>query len=296
MTRSTWVLVAILLALVLAVVLVLQQPGEQSASPEEGDMLVTYDSAAIDRLDIASPAGSITIEKEGSTWMLTAPLRAVAASKSVLSAIGKARSLRMKSLVSSNPQKQGMFQVDSAGTLVRLYEKGTERAAFRVGKPGTTYTETYVRREGDNGVYLTDGMIGQTFSHTPRDWRDKAILSLTPETIRTVRFHYGDTTFTLSMQDSIWRVDGQPATEYVVRGFLSALASLQCDEFVDTTLSVIPPVVGMLDVDGVQVGFHRNPGGNMLTVITSRSMQVYEVYPWRAEQVLKRKKDFIAQP
>jgi hypothetical protein len=293
MRRSTWILLGILAILILAAVLVLQQPGEQSASSDEAEMLVSYDSAAIDRIDILSRGSAVTLEKQGSAWMLTAPIRATAESKGVQSALGTGKSLKISSLVSSNPQKQGLFQVDSTGTLVRLYEKGTERAAFRIGKPGPTYTETYVRREGSTDVYLTNAMVAGAFNRQARDWRDKAILSLAQESIRTVRFHYGDTTFTLSLQDTLWRVDGEPASDYVVRGFLASLATLQCDEFNDSGLTSMPPVVGMLDVDGVQVGFHRTPDAPMLTVITSRTPQIFEVYPWRAEQVLKRKKDFL---
>jgi len=294
MKRSTWILIGILAILIIAVMLVLRQPGERSASVDEGAMLVSYDSAAIDRMDIVTNGARISLEKQGSGWMITAPIRAIADNKSVQNAIGTGKSLRISSLVSSNPQKQGMFQVDSAGTLVRVFEKGAERAAFRIGKPGATYTDTYIRREGSNDVCLTNAMVGSAFNRQVRDWRDKAILSLQPETIRSVRFHYGgDTTFTLSLQDSMWRVDGQPASEYVVRGFLASLASLQCDEFVDTALTTIPPVTGMLDVDGTQVGFHGKPDASMLVVITSRSPQVYQVYRWRAEQLLKRVKDFV---
>ena len=293
MTRTTWILVAILLALIGVAVLVLQQPGEQSVSSQEGEFLATYDSAAIDRMDIVLRAESITLQKEGTAWMLTSPLRAPADARSIANAIGKGKSTRLSGLISSNPEKQSLFQVDSSGTLVRMYEKGTERAAFRIGKPGPGYTDTYVRREGAIGVYLADGMLTQIFGKPSRDWRDKAILSITPEAVRSVRFHYGDTTFSLQAQDSLWSVDGVPATEHVVRSFLSALSALQADEFVDTALTGIPPLVGMLDVDGTQLGFHRVPGDNMMTVITSRTTQVYRIYSWRGDQVLKRKNDFI---
>lgn len=296
MTRTTWILVAILLVLAGAAVLVLQQPGELSVSSREGEVLAAYDSAAIDRMDIVTRTESISLQKEGSVWMLTAPLRAPADARSIQSAIGQGKTVRLSSLISSNPEKQALFQVDSTGTLIRMYEKGMERAAFRIGKPGPGYTDTYVRREGDAGVYLASGMLAQFFGKSSRDWRDKAILSLTPETIRSVRFHYGDTTFTLQAQDSLWSVDGVPAAEHTVRSFLSSLAAFQADEFVDTALTGIPPLVGMLDVDGTQLGFHRVPGDNMLTVITSRTTQVYRIYAWRADQVLKRKHDFITGP
>jgi len=294
MTRTTWILVAILLVLAGAVVLVLQQPGEQSVSSQDGDVLAAYDSAAIDRMDIITRTETISLQKEGSVWMLTAPLRAPADPRSVHSAIGQGKSIRLSSLISSNPEKQGLFQVDSSGTLVRIYERGTERAAFRIGKPGPAYTDTYVRREGDAGVYLATGMLAQFFGKPSRDWRDKAIFSSTPEAIRSVRFHYGDTSFTLQAQDSLWLVDGVPAAEHTVRSFLSSLGAFQADEFVDTALTGIPPLVGVLDVDGTQLGFHRVPGDNMITVITSRTTQVYRIYSWRADQLLKRKTDFVS--
>ncbi len=294
MTRSTWILVVILLLLVVAVVVVLRLPGEYSVSPGEGDLLFTYDSVSVDRIDIVAPTGNIELRKEGSGWMLTAPLRAPADIRGVEAAVGKGKSIKLSSLISSNPQKQELFQVDSTGTLVRIYGAGAERAAFWIGKPGSPATDTYVRREGDTDVFLAEGMLGHFFSKPVRDWRDKAILSLTPEAIHSVRFHYGDTTFTLSMQDTVWRVDDAPVKDDVVRSFLSSLATLQCDEFIDTPLPAIPPLLGVLDVDGVQLGFHLTPGNTMVTVITSRNTQVYEMYTWRAEQVLKRKKDFVA--
>jgi hypothetical protein len=107
-----------------------------------------------------------------------------------------------------------------------------------------------------------------------------------------VQFHYGDTTFTLSKTESTWTVDGEPAADAAVRGFLAALASLQCDDFIDTALAAMPPLVGLLDVNGTQVRFHQKPGESVLTVIASNGMQVYTIARWKADQVLKRRADF----
>jgi hypothetical protein len=293
MTRTTWFLAGILVVLVAATLWVMQRPGEQSTSSDGGNVLVRYDSASVDRMDILLPSGMVTLVREGDRWMLIAPLRAPADQHAVRAAIGQGTSLRLKALVSSNPAKQHLFQLDSTSTLVRFSAKGSEVAAFRTGKPGPTYTETYVRKEGSQDVYLTDGMLSVVFAKPPRDWRNKAILDLRAEDIHSVAFHYGDTTFTLSKTDSSWVVDGEPATEYAVRGFLASLASLQCDDFIDTALTSIPPLVGMLDMNGMQVGFHQKPGDPMLTVITSTTTQIYAVYGWRGEQVLKRRADFL---
>jgi hypothetical protein len=293
MTRTTWFLAGILVALIAATVWVMQRPGEQSGSADDGNVLVRYDSASVDRMDILMPSGMVTLAREGDRWMITAPLRAAADQHAVNLAIGQGTALKLKALVSANPAKQQVFQLDSSSVLVRVFAKGSEVAAFHVGKPGTTYTETYIRREGSKEVFLTEGMLSAVFAKPARDWRNKAILGLHPEDIHSVVFHYGDTTFTLSRSDSTWKVDGMPATEYAVRGFLASLASLQCDDFIDTALTAIPPLAGMLEVNGTQVGFHQKPGDPMLTVITSASTQYYTMYGWRGEQVLKRKKDFV---
>lgn len=295
MTRTTWTLAGILVILVAATMWVMQRPGEQSASSDDSGVLVSYDSAAVDRMDILMPSGTVSLVREGDRWMLTTPLRATADPHAVNAAIGQGRNLKLKTLISSNPAKQQLFQVDSTATLVRISTQGTEAAAVRIGKPSPTYTETYVRKEGSNDVYIVEGMLGAVFGRSARDWRNKAILGLRSEDIRTVRFLYGDTTFTLSRADSIWMVDGDPVSAYTMRGFLASLSSLQCDDFVDTTVATMPPLAGMIEVNGTQVRFHQRPGDQMLTVLASNSTQVFSMYAWRGEQVLKRKPAFLAQ-
>lgn len=292
MTRSTGFLLAILAILVGATVWVMQRPGEQSSPAENAEVLVSYDSAAVDRLEIILPSGPVALAREGDIWSLSAPLRARADQRLVAAAIGQGASLTRKTLVSSNPAKQQLFQVDSSSALVRVFAKGAEVGAFRIGKPGPTYTETYVRKEGSNDVYLTDGMLSMVFAKPARDWRNKSLLSFRPEDVQTVQFHFGDTTFALTRTDSTWSVDGAPASEYIVRGFLASLTSMQCDDFIDSTVTAMPPREGMLEVNGIQIAFHRKPGDAMYTVVASNGLQVYTMYAWRAEQVLKRKKDF----
>lgn len=295
MKRSNYVLIGILIVLIAAAFLVLQQPGEVSTTDTGGEHLVTYDSAAIDRIDITANTGSVTLQKEGSAWTITSPIRGAADEQAVLAALGKGKGIVLKGVVSANPQKQSLFQVDSSGTLVRVSEKGTERAAFRIGKAGSTYTETYVRREGSDEVFLADGMLSYIFARQIRDWRDKSIFKAPMETITAVRFLYGDTTFTLALQDSVWRVDGTaPATDHVVRSFLSSLTNLQCDNFVEPAPATLPPLVGSLDIGGTLIRFHRDPGAPSYTVVTSGRVQVYEVFSWKADQLLKRRADFVA--
>jgi hypothetical protein len=161
---------------------------------------------------------------------------------------------------------------------------------------GPSYTETYVRREGSNEVYLADGMLLYMFAKAPKDWRDKTILNVPQETIKNVRFQYGDTTFALAFRDSLWLLDGSPASEPPVRSLIGALANLRTDDFIDTAVTAPPPLTAAIEVDGTQIRFHKNPVNGNYYVITSVGPQVYEMQGWHADQVLRRRPEFIKSP
>ena len=292
MKRTTWILVGTEIALAIIAFFVLRQPGEVSTTEGSGTMLVSYDSATVDRLEVNASGTSVVLEKQGNGWMLTSPLRYRADQTVVTAAVGKGKNIEVKNVVSSNPEKQRVFQVDSSGTLVQMYAGGNLVAAFRVGKPSASYTETYVRREGSDDVYLADGMFSYTFVQQSKDWRDKSIYRNEPDLVKSVTYKYGDTTFTLAMNDSLWRLNGDSVSQPTVRSVLGSLANLQADGFVDSALSAPPTQVALIDVDGTQIRFCQNKGTSNYLVQTSQSPQWYEVQEWRAGQVLKRKNDF----
>jgi hypothetical protein len=293
MKPGYWILGAILLLLAVAAFLVLQRPGETSSEGSSGKVLVEYDSAAVDRIEIHSSHGAVTLGKEAGKWMLTAPLRYRADENSVTAAVGKGKSLDLGSLISTNPEKQELFQVDSAGTLVKVFERGTERAAFRVGKQSASWTETYVRLEGSNDVYATAGILSSIFARQAKDWRDKTIFKMERDEIKSVTFHYGDTVFTLSFTDSMWRVDGDSAVQTSVSTFLGAVSNFQTDEFVDSSVTKLPPLVATIDVEGTQIRFYHAKDAIKYYVQSSSSPQWFDVMQWRVSQILKRKKDFL---
>ena len=292
MKRTTWILVGTVLVLAVITYVVMRQPGEVSTTEGSGTMLVSYDSASVDKIEINAAGSSIVLEKQGNGWMLTSPLRYRADQNVVTAAAGKGKSIEVKNVVSSNPEKQGLFQVDSSGTLVQMFAAGNVVAAFRVGKPSPSYTETYVRKEGTNDVYLADGMFSYTFTHPPKDWRDKSIYKSESDLIRSVTYKYGDTTFTLAMNDSLWRLNGDSVSQTTVRSMLGSLANLQADDFVDSALTAAPTHVALIDVDGTQLRFCQGKTTGTYLVQSSQSPQWYEIQGWRANQVLKRKKDF----
>lgn len=292
MKRSTIYSIVVLVVLAVITFFALNREGEVSSIGSSGKMLVDYDSMSVDKLEVVSPTGSVILEKQAGTWMVMAPIKYKADEAAVTSAVGKGRKIELTSLVSANPEKQKLFQVDSSGTLVKVYEKGSPKAAFRIGKASSSYTETYVRLEGSNEVQLTNEMVSSYFTKLPKDWRDKIVFKMDEGKIRTVKFHYGDTTFALSLQDSMWRIEKDSVNQTAVKSLLSALANIQTDEFIDSALAAIPKLTAVIEVEGTQIRFVKKDDTKYL-VQTSQSAQWFELQSWRTTSLLKRRKDLL---
>jgi hypothetical protein len=294
MTKNTWILTGVLAALIVVAYLVMQRPGESSSPESSGTMLVDFDSAAVDKIEIRSPNGLAVIERDGGVWMETTPIRYRADDATVTSTLSSGKRMELKGLVSSNPQKRGVFQVDSAGTMVRIFEHGAEKTAFWIGKPSPSYTETYVRREGSNDVYLASGVFSSSFSRRANEWRDKTILRTDLDAITGVTLRFGDTTVALVRQDSVWKIGDEVAKIDIVKSFIGTLANFQADDFIDTAVLAMPPLTFQIEVGGTQIRFYKMKEGDKFYVQSSATPQLFEVLNWRASQLLKRKKDFLA--
>ncbi len=293
MKRNVLYLIGLTVLLAIAAILVMQKPGEQSLEQSAGEPLVTYDSSGVDRIQIRSKDGDITLVREGGKWMLTSPVRYPADENAVTTAVGKGAAMRITALISTNPAKQNIYAVDSTAPLVQMYANNNLVAQFRVGKPTSSWTESYVRREGSDEVYSVEGVLNTTFVKSINDWRNKSIFKTDQSTITEVTFRFGDTTFVLTKKDSVhWAIGKDSTINTNVTSFLSLLSNFQTDEFVDSAVASLPKLTATIEVQGTQIRFFKRNDGKYY-VQTSTSPQLFVVQEWRAGQLLKRKRDFV---
>ncbi len=293
MKKKTLWLSLIFAGLLAAVYLIMNRPGEQSRLVGEGDLFFDFDSSTVTAVHITSKSDTIILERRGTEWFVGKPLSYKADQQQVHSLVGLLANLRLETVVSSNPEKQSMFQVDSTGTRISLFDGTTSVAGLIIGKVGNAVGETYVRADGSSDVALVQGSLTYIGSRPVRDWRDKTIIEVPKEQIQNVAYQYGDTTFTLTFRDSAWFVDDSPADPQVVNGVLASLAHFTAYDFVDMPPEPPPAIAAAISYNGVQVRFSHLENTELYLVQGSGSTQWYEVQKWRANQVLKRKKDFL---
>jgi hypothetical protein len=292
MKRNTITLVALLVVLLVLAYLVMQKPGEQSSSGV-GALLVHLDSVAVNKFDIKSGKAHIVLEKQGIEWFLREPVDYKADQPTVANLIHDMRTLEVKSVVSSRPEKFDVFQVDTvSATRLTVYEHGSPSVSLLVGKIGSSYTEQYVRELPSNDVDAVDLSLNYTVNRSVNDWRDKSIASVPKENIKEIRYQYGDTTFTIAFKDSVWMIGKDPVKTEDVTGIINALSDFKADDFIDSTLRPAPKLTALISYGGVQLRFSFLKTQNKYAVQISSSPQWFVVESWKANPILKRKKDF----
>jgi len=268
------------------------------ATYEIREKLVDIDSAAVEKIEIKAPDKQIVLEKMGGQWMLMAPEvpHYPASQTAVEQLLTQLKNLKLESLISSNPEKQSLFKVDSTGTVVTVFEHNTPKPSFIVGKEGSDYLSVYVRKAGSNDVYLAQGLFTYTVNKQVREWRDKTIFKTVPQSISQITFHYGDTTFTLRQTNNAWFIDSDSAQQVAVELFLNTLSNLQADDFIDSTIAKLPPPRLVLDIFAANNGqINIYPAGKdvkkYIVQVTGFS-QLFELMEYSAERLMKHRKDF----
>ena len=291
MNRNTLKLLGLLAALVVVAYLVMQKPGEKSSTGETGEYLVSVDSLAVDRIEIKSSTSHVALVKKGVEWFMEFPVSYRADQGNVAQLIHEIKNLGIKNPVSSKSEKHSVFQVDSTGTLLTIYEKGAEKSSIIIGKMGSTYLESYARRASSDEVLLVGGGSPMTFNKTVREWRDRTIAAPARETIKDVKFQYGDTVFVLAFKDSAWMVGRDSTQEWVVNNLISTLTNVQADDFVDAPNARLSKPSAQITYAGTQITFFYVKEGDKYLVQCSSTPQWFEMQSWRANQILKRKND-----
>jgi hypothetical protein len=291
MKRNTYVLAGLFVVLLIIAFLVMQKPGERSATSASSGFLCTVDSLSIDKIEIKAPSSSLVLEKRGVEWFVAKPVNYKADQASVGIIIHQIKNLEIKNIVSDKPDKFAVFQVDQTGIQVMVFEKGAEKVAFIVGKMAGSYTESYARKVNSNDVLIVEGASSYMFDRPVKEWRDKTIFTTPKESLKDIRYQYGDTTFNLTNGDSVWYVGKDKAQQSVVDGILSSLSNLQADDFIDSTVS--PKGMAMIAYGGFQLRFSYDKTVNKYYVQSSTSQQWFVLEQWKANQILKRKKDII---
>ncbi len=270
---------------------------------------------------VAQPAGDAAVQPAAATPLATAESAAASTdeveypvdSASISTAIEKVTSLKKDALISENPEKQPIFEVDSVkGINVTIADNsGNEIGSFIIGKNGTDYNSNYIRMKGSNEVYLSSGGIRYSFFTDLKRWRDKTILRFDKATAKGITLNKkGGEMITLSHADSgdTWQIlepIQNPAKTAMVTGILEKLAALTATDFQDEPLPDTETGFDSPEL-GVTISFTNGSSRNILFgkknsdnkywVKTDGKEQVFLIGEYTVNEVNKTLDDLKADP
>jgi hypothetical protein len=227
------ILAGIFLAL-LVVVLMLEKP-YQTKVERPDKYLVAIDSQKVSTITVKKKEEETILSKKGDQWVVENKDNFPADPDVVADILKLLDGLETVQLVSKNPEKVNIFEVDTvSGIEVKAEGKGTN-AHFYVGKNGQDYNSNYIRREGSDEVYLSSDFIRRFFDRP--DFRSRKIFDLKDREITRLVYKFPDREIELVRDaDKNWKqIKDKPynAKKDAVESLITGLENLKIDEFVD---------------------------------------------------------------
>jgi len=217
------------------------QPGAPVSFP-----LVRLDPGDVTRVVIEGPKGRTALEDVQDRWRLTEPVDYPADPELVKRTLALLSDLNSDGVISTNPDKAGLFEVDDAHAVkVALYQADDADPKVRlvVGKLAPGFTHTYVKLGDDPKVHEVPGALRFQLERDATGWRDKTVLAFDPAAIDGLTLA-GAHTVTVKRGDKGWTwgpdaagtgtpTTGAPSTDAVER-LVKALSVLHAQGFEDT--------------------------------------------------------------
>jgi len=236
--KKTFFALAIILALCLIIYFLLVTKEKKTFAPQKIETFVEIDSGSVDKIELCILKTKLVLEKKGDNWYTTQPDSFRADKGLVGQLLNLTANLEVEDLISTNPNKQMLFQVDTlTGTILNIIGQGKTMASFVVGKNSPDFMYTYVRNLDSDEVWSAKGLLSRMAGLRIDQWRDKSILELDAGTIQTIEFIRKKGAYRLSRVDTIWKVSPSPYTEdYDVKeieviDLIDRISNLRTDAF-----------------------------------------------------------------
>lgn len=186
-------------------------------------------AADVDRVLIEA-ADTARIERAAAGWAVNGHEAAADKVTDLISAITDTG--LSTELVARSAGSHARLGVDSAsGRRVRFLKGDRVLLDLVLGNQGRAYQTAYVRRAGEDEVYLLRGRLAAIVDADVDGWRDRRIGGVTGDSVFGLRLERGGRATALTRAEGGWRLGGAPADSAAVAQLLSRLAEITASGF-----------------------------------------------------------------
>jgi hypothetical protein len=222
---------------ILVMIYFLMQKSEPVVEP--GQAFVQADSAQITQLTVQFTDDTVTLVKEGESWVIQDGGRNYPANATnVGRALQRFNQMTRQAMITKKADRLAEFQLDDSNAVRVTFTQNGKAETILLGKAGPSFQTMYARRDGSDEVWEISGNHTSSFKRKAGDWRDKTITKLTMDDVTKLEFRYPTETITAVKADTTWHIsDGKTefdAPNNLVERVTRLLSSMNAVEFVDT--------------------------------------------------------------
>ncbi len=234
-SKKTFVLLGVLILLI-GIILSIKWISQKTKSDKtKKSIFPKIKTERISSIVIHSSSNHVVMEKIADSWVVITSDSFPADTNEINKIIGNLNAMNTKTLISSNPAKRNIFQVDdSAGINVKVADRDTIVNVF-IGKNAADYNSVYFRTAYSDQVYLFEENIRWNFEKESTRWRDPTLLYFNKENLTNIKLSYADnSTVELEKQsDEKWKIlslQNYGVKQDVINTMLNTLSSLNYKE------------------------------------------------------------------
>ncbi len=154
--------------------------------------IVTAEKADVTGLELATPAGEVTLAQAGGTWRLTAPIQTRAMGGEVEKLVSSLTSLRAVDVASedgADPASFGLDQPSMRATLVTGEGDKAVRHELLFGRIDEGQKRIFVRDASRAPVFVVSSYSVDGLKKSAGDLRDKKVLAFEKDAVRKIELH-----------------------------------------------------------------------------------------------------------
>ena len=226
----------------LLVVIIFENPFGKSEYEKKVEtatpLFPNFDEEQVTKIEIIATDGTATLVKQDSNWVVASMDNYPADSEGVAELLTKVGEFKNTQRVSTNPEKQAEFQVDSTGVEAKLMDANDKLLVHLfVGKTTPGFLSSYVRPADSNDVYVAQGYLQSVFNKGTRTWKDRTIFDFNKGTVTELNISSPEETVELRLDaNGTWQMlkpEASAVNTTEVDTLLTTFSELDTDDFAE---------------------------------------------------------------
>lgn len=307
-TKQILILLGILVVLFIAVLISKNPFSKYEKESEIQSLFANFDKNNVAKIEISKSDRTTVLTKNGDKWLVETMDNYSADQEEVKKLLDKVSEFNTDQLISKNPEKQSVFEVDdSSGIEAKLSDSdGEVLAHFFVGKSGPDFMSAYVRKAESDKVYLMDGYLSSIFDKGERGWRDRTIFAFNKGNITQLTIEsQGEKVVLPKDEKGNWIIiepESAKAKSEEVDKIVDTLSKLSASDFAEkkelSEYGLDEPkskISAMLNDGSIKTLLVGNKDNSKYYVKRADSDIVFILYKYKIDKLLKKFEDLKAE-